>query len=290
MEGQEENNDIDFQKKKKDQCGSPVNNVLVPMEDQSNQIDENEALKLLEDMKQEYLGSQNQELQQKVIKPKAISSNGDKSVETLVEGVESKDSSENNSNIYNRDIFRDHLCNLCHFRTQHYRNLLRHQQVHKVPVFQCSLCEKKFSNQTKQRRHENSAHAKVIGRDSYLNDDFLSPPLDNVQDSELQSLLEVKHPEVGKEKEENMSKLEEPIYQDNAELSEADDQAKHIPSSEGFSESKICKVCGRIFANSKNMKKHVKSTHNGLKETCPHCKASFSQSWILKNHINVKHA
>ena len=307
METKQEKEDMKLQVKNKDKLSSPAQKISIAMENQSNLIDEGKALKLLEDTKKDYLTSQDQGFEENVVQQNRISRYGDNNTETLVKGFENKDIAGEILTEYKRDVFKDHPCNKCHFRTQHYRNLLRHQQIHKETLFQCSFCKKKFSNQTKQRRHENTAHAKAVGKGN--------SSLDNIPYSQPQSTLEVKH-EGGKEEENYKSEVdrqyegnsqEEAVYQDKSnnketafhqeeaikqedtKLGEGGDATNKTPSIEGFSENKLCKVCGKYFSNSKNMKKHVKSSHDGLKQTCPHCKASFSQTWILQNHINVKH-
>ena len=48
-----------------------------------------------------------------------------------------------------------------------------------------------------------------------------------------------------------------------------------------------CVSCGKSFTQSGNLKNHIKTIHEGQKNyTCPHCKQAFYQKSNFERHVN----
>ena len=55
-------------------------------------------------------------------------------------------------------------------------------------------------------------------------------------------------------------------------------------------ENHMCGHCGKNFTKSENLKKHIKTTHEILKEfNCDSCEKSFSQAGHLRRHLKSVH-
>ena len=51
-----------------------------------------------------------------------------------------------------------------------------------------------------------------------------------------------------------------------------------------------CESCGKSFARVENLKRHVKTVHEGVKDhKYDSCGKSFSQAGILKKHVEINH-
>ena len=52
-----------------------------------------------------------------------------------------------------------------------------------------------------------------------------------------------------------------------------------------------CTSCGKLFSGAVNLKKHISTVHEGLKNyKCESCGKSFTQAGSLKNHIDAIHS
>ncbi|XP_071749712.1 uncharacterized protein [Lepeophtheirus salmonis] len=60
-----------------------------------------------------------------------------------------------------------------------------------------------------------------------------------------------------------------------------------------FSKNVPCNICGKIFAHSNLVRKHIAAQHpkDGIltREACPHCSSSFRSKFYLIKHIKHKH-
>ena len=50
---------------------------------------------------------------------------------------------------------------------------------------------------------------------------------------------------------------------------------------------KICDACGKGFSSTNNLKKHVRTVHEGIRDTCPICAKSLSGR--VQDHIDTVH-
>ena len=51
-----------------------------------------------------------------------------------------------------------------------------------------------------------------------------------------------------------------------------------------------CPICGKVFSVSRNLKRHIKSVHEGVKDhVCDQCEKSFASLQYLKIHVKAVH-
>lgn len=55
-----------------------------------------------------------------------------------------------------------------------------------------------------------------------------------------------------------------------------------------FCKNEQCKICGKVFATKRNLKRHL-LTHSGLKHKCNICGKNFSRGDKLREHEQLKH-
>ena len=75
---------------------------------------------------------------------------------------------------------------------------------------------------------------------------------------------------------------------DNIKTVENVEKLKKIRKSKGRKINK-CDICGKVFAGTNDLRKHLRIHNDERPYECPTCKSRFRQSGCLKNHIASQH-
>ena len=119
----------------------------------------------------------------------------------------------------------------------------------------------------------------------------------------LKTLKTAKTPKTSKKEDNNNESLEKlPKLPENAEQNEIipvlpvdniktvenGEKLKKIRKSKGRKINK-CDICGKVFAGTNDLRKHLRIHNDERPYECPTCKSRFRQSGCLKNHIASQH-
>lgn len=139
--------------------------------------------------------------------------------------------------------------------------------------YQCTLCTKKYSQDSSLKHHINSVHLglkpfKCPHCDTtFVKKSYIKPHVESIH-------LDVKHT----------------CSQCKKTFASIRTRDNHIARTHNGSKPFACTACNGTFTEKKNLEVHIASVHNGLKPySCNLCDSSFSQPNGLKEHVDIVH-
>ncbi|XP_017788464.1 PREDICTED: zinc finger protein 845-like [Habropoda laboriosa] len=187
-------------------------------------------------------------------KTKSNDKNDSKSMQSISTPIRDWDTFEAEMNTVRLSDSKGYSCALCNLEFATRTELMEHRNLHlKVKIYSCVICRSMFS----------SAGALEI----HMKDHGIEDP---------------------NERNANISCVEYGTVEDDSQDSNSMNASA---SSDPGSKKNECDLCGKMFSNSANLKRHIRNIHtfNRNHVCCPHCSQLFRTKETRDRHIALEH-